>query len=59
MYQYDLINYFTLKRISPAIIRELSKESWDDNYPPEEGQRREALTPQAYNQMTLKKITGN
>src|SRR2546423_6153307 len=58
MCQYDLINYLTLKRISPVIVGELSKERWDDNYPPEKEQRQEALNPQTYNQITLKKIVG-
>ena len=51
----DLINYLTVKSISPEIIKELTMGSWDEDLWDDEC-RLQALTPQAYNQVTLEKI---
>lgn len=56
MCQSDLINYVTLQGIPTRIIQELSTGPFDRWEPPEQENRKDALIPQSYNQVELKKI---
>jgi hypothetical protein len=53
--QDSLVTYQTVRRLSPAIIAEMSRGRCDDVVPCEE-QRKLALANQPYNQLTLEKV---
>ncbi|CAG8732477.1 20124_t:CDS:2, partial [Rhizophagus irregularis] len=53
--QDDLITYQSVCRLSPIILKELSRGRCDDGVVPSEEQREFALTNQHYNQLTMEK----
>ena len=54
--QGDLVNYVTLQNIPKRIIKELSTGQDEDERPWTTERRKEDVTPQAYNQIVLKKV---